>query len=226
LKNKDTIIYGNGSMAKVLFSYAKNSINICSFTVDDHCINNDTEIFCGKPLIPFSKVHDVFKPNNHNIIIAVGFLDMNELREQKQNEALNRGYSLTGYRHESVHIHEDVLIEDNCIILDFVSIHPGSKIGCGTFISSNVNIGHTCNIGEFNWISSGVTVAGGCNTGKGCFFGVNSSVSHGVKIADRNFISANTLVNKDTKDDDVYLTAQGELSKMKSKFFLKFAKII
>ena len=221
-----TLIYGNGAIAKILFSYARHSMEFCGFTVDDSCIENNSDSFLGKPLVPFSTVHEMFDPNTHNMIIAMGFIDMNEMRNEKYVTAKEKGYSFASYIHPSVLIHDDVIVDENCIILDHVSIHPGCKIGHGTFVSSNVNIGHDCLIGNSNWINSGVSIAGGCNIGQGCFFGVNSSVGHGVKVGARNFIAANTLLNNSSNDDQVYLSEPGQLFRLKSKSFLKFSRIL
>jgi len=221
-----TVIYGNGAMARVLFSYAKQTMDICGFTVDDACITWNSASFCGLPLIPFSSVKNTFSPNSHRMIIAVGYIDMNDLREEKYSEAKELGYSFASYIHQSVYMHDEVSIAENCIILDHVSIHPGSRIGHGTFISSNVNIGHDCIIGASNWINGGVMIAGGCTVGPGCFFGVNSSVGHGVHIGTRNFVAANTLLNKNTKDNEVYLSDPGQLFRLNSKSFLKFSRLM
>ena len=58
-----TIIYGNGSMAKVLYSYARHSMDICGFTVDDICIAEGTDSFLGLPLVPFSQVENKWDIN-------------------------------------------------------------------------------------------------------------------------------------------------------------------
>ncbi len=221
-----TIIYGNGAMARILFSYAKHSMEICGFTVDDGCIALNTNQFCGLPLVPFSDIDKIFEPSNYKLIIAMGFIEMNELRDKKYAEAKEKGYSFESYTHPSVFIHDDVSIGENCIILDHVSIHPGCRIGNSTFISSNVNIGHDCMIGSSNWINGGVMVAGGCDIGPGCFFGVNSSVGHGVRVGARNFIAANTLISKSTKDNEVYLSEPGQLFRLNSKSFLKFSRVL
>lgn len=225
--NKDKIIiYGNGSMARVLYSYAKNIFDVCVFTVDDCCIKQDSKAFCGIPLVPFSIVQEKFSPKKYKMISSVGFLDMNELREKKYVEAKEKGYDFVSYVDKSVQIHDSVEIEENCVVLDFVSIHPGSKIKKGTFISGNVNIGHDCIIEPYNWINAGVSMAGGCNVGKGCFFGVNSCLANGVKIGERNFIAAGTVVNKDTQNDEVYISEPSQLFRLGSKKFLKFANIV
>jgi UDP-3-O-[3-hydroxymyristoyl] glucosamine N-acyltransferase len=160
------------------------------------------------------------------MIMAMGFIEMNDLRIRKYFEAREKGYCFTSFVHESVLMHDEVVIEDNCVILDHVSIHPGCRIGRSTFVSSNVNIGHDCIVGEANWINSGVAIAGGCNIGKGCFFGVNSSAAHGLRIGARNFIAANTFINKHTEEDQVYLSEPGQLFKLKSKSFLKFSELL
>ena len=219
------VIYGNGSMARVLFSYARRSMAVCGFTVDDVCIADNSATFCGLPLVPFSVVQEVFDPTAFKMIIAMGFIDMNDLRVSKYLEAKEKGYLFTRYIHDSVLIHDDVSIDENCVILDHVSIHPGCKIGPGTFITSNVTIGHDCIIGASNWINSGVSIAGACHIGPGCFFGVNSSVGHGVHVGARNFVAANTLLIKRTDDDEVYLSEPGQLFRLKSKAFLNFSRM-
>jgi sugar O-acyltransferase (sialic acid O-acetyltransferase NeuD family) len=200
-------------------------MDVCGFTVDASCIAEGTDTFCGLPLIPFGRVRDVFDPAEHQMIVAVGFLDMNELRERKSEEARQKGYALARYVHESSCLHDDVVIGENCVILDHVSIHPGSSIGHGTFISGNVNIGHDCLIGPYNWINAGVSIAGGCRVGPGGFFGVNASVGQGAALGARNFIAANTLVTRPTRDDEVYLSAPGQLFRLSSKAFLKFSRM-
>ncbi len=220
-----TIIYGNGAIARLLYSYARRSMDIAGFTVDDVCIADNADSHLGLPLVPFSRVEKKFDPASHNMIIAVGFVEMNELRVRKYVEAGQKGYRFASYVHDSVLMHDDVVIEENCVILDHVSIHPGCRIGRGTFVSSNVNVGHDCIVGEANWINSGVAIAGGCDLGDGCFFGVNSSTGHGLRIGARNFVAANTFINKSTEADQVYLSEPGQLFKLKSKAFLKFGRI-
>ncbi len=221
-----TVIYGNGAMAKVLYSYATSAMDIVGFTVDSACIKPGDELFCGLPLKPFDQVEEYFPPKDCNMIIAVGFLDMNGLRERKYEEATEKGYKFTSYIHNSVINHLDVEIGPNCIILDNVSIHPGTKIEKSTFISSNVNIGHDCIIKPNNWINAGVSLAGGVELGQGCFMGVNSSVGQDVKVGKENFIAANTFIARNTGPEEVYLSEPGQkMERMKSRNFLKFTRM-
>jgi len=218
--NKSTIIYGNGSMAKVLYSYMKHDYNIVGFCVDKCCIKDDK--FMGLPLVAFEEVEKTFLPKDCQMINSIGFVQMNELRKNRSLVAKSKGYELISYIDKSVKLHDDVEVGENCIILDLVSIHPGTKINAGTFISSNVSIGHDCNIGEYNWINSGVSIAGYADIGECGFWGVNSSCGNNVKIGSHNYISANTFISRKTNDNEVYLTPNGELFKLSSTNFLKF----
>ena len=217
-----TIIFGNGSMARVLYSYMKDSFDIAGFCVDSCCLKDAENTYCDLPLVSFEDVQEKFPPSEFNMILSIGFIEMNGLRECKYLEAKAKGYKFVSYIDPSVKIHNGVEIGENSIVLDFVSIHPDSKIGHSTFISSNVNIGHDCIVGDLNWINSGVSIAGGVNVGKKCFFGVNSCVSHGVRMGEQTFTSANTLISKDTNAQDVYIPQNPELFRLKSKKFLKF----
>lgn len=214
------IILGNGSMAQVLFSYLKDEHEVCGFCVDKCCIS--TNEFLKLPLVAFEDVEKFYPPNEYKMINSIGYIEMNNLRKQRCEDAKQKGYELLSYIDKSVKIHNGVEIGENCIILEFVSIHPNTKIHDGTFILNNVSIGHDCNIEEYNWINSGVSIAGFANIGKGCFWGINSSCSNNLTIGNYNYISANTLINKNTQDGEVYISSCGEKFKLSSRNFLKF----
>lgn|GEM_PF-377942 len=220
------VIYGNGSMARVVFSYLRRSRRVAGFAVDDCCIADGADTFCGLPLVPLSRLQERFSPAVCSVLPAVGFLEMNELRRRKQRELEAMGYTVGRYIHESVLEHDGVTVGAGSVILDHVAVHPGTRIGRGVFIAGNVNIGHDCTIGDFCWINAGVSLAGCVQVGDGTFFGVNSCVGNGVDIGARNFIGANTLIGKNTADDEVYVSPAGVKFPLGSREFLTYSRIL
>ena len=218
-----TLIYGNGSIARLIHSFLKPTQEVVGFVVDDHCISDDQQLLCDLPLIPYSRMEQEFSPDQYQCIVAVGFVGMNRIREEKSAAIKAKGYTLASYVHDSVIIHEGVEIGEGCIILDLVSLHPGCVIGNGCFISSNVNIGHDCKVGGYCWINSGVAIAGGTQVGTAAFLGINASIANDIAVGNRNFIGANTFVAKNTENDAVYLSEQGQLFPMSSEAFLGFS---
>jgi sugar O-acyltransferase (sialic acid O-acetyltransferase NeuD family) len=222
VQSERIVIYGNGSIARLLHSYPEFGEQVVGFTVDSEFLDDGREEFCGKPMVPFESVQDTFPPDNTKIIVAVGFVEMNNIRQQKSEEARAKGYAFTRFIHKSVEQKNGIEIGENVIILDHVSIHTGSKIGDGTFISSNVNIGHDCIIGAYNWINSGVSIAGFVTVGDRSFWGVNSSIADSVSVGVETFIGANTLVTRSSDDETVHISEASKLFPMKSRKFLKF----
>ena len=219
-ESRPVIIFGNGSMARVLYSYMKKDFDVAAFCVDRTFIKEEN--FLNKPIVPFEDIESKYSPDKYVMINSIGFIQMNKLREIRSVEAQQKGYELISYIDESVKIHNNVTIGKNCIILDYVSIHPNTSIEDGTFISSNVNIGHDCKIGKYNWINSGVSIAGFVNVGERCFWGVNSSSGNNISIGKENYIAANTMIAKNTDDADVYISQPAEKIRLKSDKFLKF----
>lgn len=221
-----TLIYGNGAMARVVYSYARHTHEIAGFTVDDACIAEGQTHWLGLPLLPFSQIEQHCPPAEYQMLIAMGFIDMNHLRLRKYEEAKAKGYRFTSYIHPAMMLHDGVQIGENSIVLDCVSVHAGCILGHSTFISSNVNLGHDCQLAPGNWINAGVSIAGGCVLKTGSFLGVNASLGHGVTLGAHNFIAANTLLTQSTEDDAVYLSEPGQRFKLGSRAFLQFANVL
>jgi len=219
--NNKIIIFGNGSMSRVLTSFVGKE-NIVAYCADDEFINSDK--FLGMPLIKFSQMIDYTYTEGHSILMALGYHNMNANRKDRFERLSDVGYKFGYYINDYVISHDDVLINDGVVIYDNVAIHTGSRIGKNVFISSNVSIGHDCDIGNHAWINSGVSLAGGVKVGERCVFGINSCVAQGVKLGEGTFIGANTLVTKDTKPNSVVISSRNEIVDIDSTRFLKLAR--
>lgn len=217
------IIYGNGRIAKIIYQFLKKEFEVVAFTVDKDCINDET--IESLPLIPFDEIENIYSPSKHKMIIAVGYLKMNQVRASKYDEAKNKGYSFINYIHSSVEMHDNIVIGDNNIILDHATIQPYSKIGSSNFIWSNAVVAHGSEVGDTNWITSGVVISGDSTIKSNCFLGVNATIGHNVIIEDENFIGANTLVTKSTQQKEVYVSRDGEKFRLDSQRFLQFTGV-
>ena len=91
---KDLIIFGNGKIADVVFYYAKNECNfsVVAFTADKEYIHENS--YHALPLIPFSEIENHFKPDDYSMFIAIGYQDLNRLREAKCLAVKKMGYEI------------------------------------------------------------------------------------------------------------------------------------
>jgi len=214
------VIYGNGKIAKIAYSFLSKVYDIVAFTVDKKVINEKT-IF-NLPVTDFENVEKKYNPQKYKMILAVGYHEMNKLRQRKFEEAKMKGYNFINYIHPSVEIHKDFEIGENNIILDHVSLQPFSKIGDNNIIWSGAVVAHGCIIEDNCWITSGVTIAGDSIIKSNCFIGINASIGHNIVVEKDNFIGANALVTKNTKEKEVYITSDSKIFRLDSDRFLKF----
>jgi sugar O-acyltransferase (sialic acid O-acetyltransferase NeuD family) len=221
---KDLIIFGNGKIADVVYYYAKNecNYNIVSFTVDQEFI--DEKVFHGLPVIPFNKIKEHYSPDKFSMFIAIGYQDLNRLRESKYLAAKKLGYEIVSIISPESKLPSTVEYGENCFIMPPSIIHPEVKIGNNTFVWSGAMIGHHSAIGNNCWVTSCANISGVVKTGNNCFFAVNSTVGHGVNIGNECFLGANTLVTKNVADKKVVIDESSKIFRLESDQFLRFSK--
>lgn len=220
MTRKKLIIYGNGQMARTLFRFAQLEFDVAAFTVDRAVM---TQPAIGEvPVVAFEEVEHRYPPDAHVMITAVGYLQMNALRESRHRLAKAKGFAFANYIHPSVVIHPDVAFGENNVVLDHVSLHPGTTLGDGNFICSNVNIGHGCRIADYCWMNSGVCVGGETTIGSSSVLSINATIGDNITIAERCYVGPNTLVTRSTQPGEVYVSATGERFPLPSDAFLDF----
>lgn len=218
--NDTLIIYGNGHMARMFYHFASTDFRVSAFTVDKNLITDCS--YCGVPILPFETIEQYCATESHQMITAVGFVGMNDIRAERYRAAKDKGYRFANYIHPSVTKHPDLILGENNVILDHVSLHPGVRLGTSNFLCSNISIGHGCSIENNCWINSGVAIAGETIIQSNCFLGPNATIGDNIVIAERCYVGANTLVTRSTQANEVYVSAQGERFPLPSDQFLNF----
>ena len=217
------IIYGAGKIARTIYEYIKEDYTVVCFAVDKEY--GTEKSLNGIPIVHFDNIENYFEISTHLMLIAVGYLDMNEFREKKYKEGKAKGYKFINYIHPSVILHDCNSMGENNIVLENVSIQPDVQIGNNNVFWSNVVLSHGVVIGDSNWITSGVVISGDTELKSHCFLGVNSTVGHNLLIEENTFIGASTLITKSTNSNDVFISKSAKKYILKSKQFMRFANV-
>lgn len=218
------VIYGNGKMAAILYQFMRYNYEVVGFTVDEEVMNNQ-KTYSGLPLVSFDAVEKHFGVDDHKMIIAIGYINMNNLRVQKYSEARQKGYKFANYIHPSVMIHDDLIIGENNVIFDHVSLQPGASLGHSNYFWSNSVLAHGASVEDGNWVASGVVISGDTKIGSRTFLGVNATIGHNISIGDECFIGANALITKQTDAKSVWISRESEKFRLDSKRFLSFSGV-
>lgn len=177
----------------MVHSFVSVSRKVACFAIADELSPGVSELE-RLPVIPLSRLVAQYPPNRYAVLVAVGYLRMNRVRELVSEKIAELGYGFGSYVHPSVEVLPSVIIEDNCIVLDHVSIHPGTRIGMGSFISSGSVLGHDCGVGAYSWIGSGCALGGRVRLGRRCFLGLHAALGHGAALGEAVFVGAQTFV--------------------------------
>lgn len=178
----------------------------------------------GLPVYAVEDLPDYLDMNDCQVLICVGYTEMNARRERTYSLCKQLNYRIFTYISPRAYIDcEPENIGEGCIIMPRAVISPCTKIGICNVINSGSGVGHTSTVGNFNWFSGRVVTAGDVTIGNRCFFGINSVICNNVKIADETLIGVCSYVTKDTKSGLAYMGMPAKNKKnMKSKIVIDF----
>jgi len=214
---KSLVIFGTGEIAELAFFYFSNDSDyeVVAFTVDDEFVDK-TSLF-NLPIIPFSEIVSKFTPEENSMHVALSYSKLNQLRQEKYEQAKGSGYKLVSYVCSKSVFWNDIEIGDNCFILENQTIQPTVKIGNNVMLWSGNHVGHGTVIRDHTYVSSHVVIAGHCEIGQRCFMGVNSTIKDFTKIGDDCFIAMDASVVSNLDDGSVALGMPAKIFKHDDK---------
>lgn len=202
---KKLIIFGTGeiaTLAKFYFTY-DSEYKVVGFSADDEYCHS--EIFEDLPLVPFSRLVTLYPPDQYDLHVALSYVKLNKLREEKYFQVKKAGYKLASYVSSKCTTWPDLSIGDNCFILEDQTIQPTVTIGNNVMLWSGNHIGHGTQIGDHSYLASQVVISGNCKVGERCFFGVNATLKDFLTIGSDVFIAMDASVTKDLPSGSVIL---------------------
>ena len=208
---KNLIIFGTSEIAELAYFYFTNDSDykVVAFTVDDEFVDND--MLLGLPVIAFSEISYKFPSDENDMHVALSYTRLNQLRQEKYEQAKGSGYKLASYICSKSVAWSDLEIGDNCFILENQTIQPTVTIGNNVMLWSGNHIGHGTVVRDHVYVSSHVVIAGHCDIGKRCFLGVNSTIKDFTKVGDDCFITMDASVINDLNEGSVVLGTSGDV---------------
>ena len=204
------IIIGNSTAAKILYGYLKDDkrYKIVAFSVNKQFIT-DKKLF-NVDVIDIELLNDKYHVKEHKIILGLGYNNINKDREEMFQKVSKLGYLIETYIHPDAKVFNEFNIGKGSIVLPNSVIEPYSQIGKNSVIWANCTVAHHSIIEDNCWIASGCVIAGEATIKNNSFLGVNSTVVNKIIIESFNIIGANTMISKNTKPNEVYLSRSGE----------------
>lgn len=219
---KKVILAGNAITANILHGYLSqdNRYEVVGLTVDDDFIDMN-----GVPdirSIPLSNIASTYNPQDHAVIMAMGYNDINRSRESMFNRLKAMGYQIESYVHPDAKVYTHHPLGEGCIILPSAVIEPHVKVGANSMIWANVTLAHHSSIEEHCWVASGAVISGQATVKRNTFIGVNATIVNEIVVDEYCIIGAGALITKNTKPSSVHLARSGEELRYSSQEYVKF----
>lgn len=218
MAKRKAVIFGTGSFAEVVDFYLTHDSNyeVVAFTASDIEFGQSF----GRPLIPFADIEKHCPPDFHQMFVAVGYRNLNQVRQQFCEAARAKGYGLLSHICSKATHWGDTMIGDNVFVFEDNTIQPFVSIGRGTILWSGNHIGHHSKVGDYCFVTSHVVVSGLCSIGNRCFLGVNSTISEHTTIGNDVIVGPGALVQKPAGAGEAYIAKRTEkFPKDSSRFF-------
>ncbi len=206
-KTKRLLIFGSQEMAQLARFYFEqdSSYSVVGFTVDDdYAKDNSLE---SLPLLPWSEAQRRFPPGDTELFVALSYRGLNKLRAEKFAQGKAAGYRLASYVCSKSVSWPDLVLGENCFVLENQTLQPNVTLGNNVYLWSGNHIGHGSRIENDVYIASHVVVSGHCTIGARCFVGVNATFRDFLKVGSDCFVAMDASVTGDMPDGAVALGA-------------------
>lgn len=201
---ENIVIYGETAFAERIYSYIKyeKSLNVLAFTNARTFKEKDN--IQDIPVIAFENLNEKLGGIEFGILIAVGYVQMNNIRKKIYQECKDAGHRITTYISKTSILYSDN-IGEGCIVMPNVYVGPNCNIGNCNIIASNTCLSHDNNIGDFNFISSNAIFGGHSTVCDNCFIGLGSVIRDGITINNYSLVGSATNLLSSTEPECVYV---------------------
>jgi len=199
------VIFGLGDLAELagyLFPL-HTDYEVAAFCVDAEYAKEST--FQNRPIVTTNNVIEEYPPAECDMFVAIGYKNLNKLREEKYFQIKKMGYRLATYVSPLATVFDNVSIGDNCFIFENNVVQPFVRIGNNTMLWSGNHVGHHSVIGDNCFIASHAVISGRVEIGNNVFIGVNATLRDKIKIGSHCVIGAGTVLLKDAEKDQVFI---------------------
>jgi len=219
---KKVIIFGVSDFASQVSFYLKqdSDFEVVAYTVDAEY--NKTKTFLDLPVVDFEDILVNYPPDEYAMFIAIGYHKLNATRATKFAEAKAKGYQLISYICSRNSYWNDLIVGENCFILEGNLFMQSVKIADNVIIAIGNKIGHNTVIEENCFLTSNIIMGGFCTIRRNTFIGLGAVIRDKTIIEENNILGAGAIILKNTKKGCSYLTKSTPLTPDPNNFIMDF----
>jgi len=200
----EIVVFGASDLAEVVEYYLSHEAGhqVIAFTVDGQYLGPGN--FLGRPVIAFEELRTKYGPERYPMLIAIGYRGINAIRATKYRDAKALGYRFVSFISEKATIARNVVLGENCIVLENNTIQPYAQIGADVVMLSGNYLGHHTRIGDHCFLAGECVIGGRVSVGERCFIGLNATVRNLIALGEGCVVGAGAVMLKHGAAGGVY----------------------
>ena len=115
---------------------------VIAFAVDDEYLPVDQPLMHNLPIIALSKLHQLYEPSEIELFVAVSSGKLNRVRRDLYTRFKQMDYTFATYISSKCFVWSNVVVGENCFILEHNTLQPFVTIGNNVTLWSGNHIGH------------------------------------------------------------------------------------
>ncbi len=204
------ILAGNAVTAHILHAYLEDDVRyaVVGCVVDD--VYAASGSFTAVPCAGLSSVAERFSPAEVRVIMAVGYDQVNAVRQGLFECLKALGYVMETYVHPRANVLTGNPLGEGTLVMPGALVEPGATVGADCLIWGNVVVAHDAMVEDHCWLAAGAVISGMARVGRRSFVGVNATIANKVEVGERNIVGGAAFISKCTKPNAVHLARSGE----------------
>lgn len=190
------IVVGCNAFAQMVRYYIENenvaNVSVVAYSVEKQYISNSVAED-GMSILPLEDI--IFNAKDYNFYIALGYNNMNKVRQRIYNLITNAGGNIQNYYHPTAVISPLASVGSGNIIFENVVIQPNVKIGDANILQASCSVLHHTSLGNCNFICGGALINGVVSIGDCNFIGSNATLRNRINLGSEVLIGANAYVD-------------------------------
>lgn len=198
--SRPLVVFGAGKLGELLGACLEEEGGrfVAAFAVDREFKTGDT--FCGRPLLALDELPGRCPPADHDLLVAVGYAGVNQVRAEKIRQAKALGYRLASYVSARALTPQHFVPAPNVIIFEGATVQRFADIGAGTIIWPNACVCHHTSVGENVFIGPGAVICGGGRVGPRALIGAGAVIRDFLTVGEGAIVGAGSTLLRDLPD--------------------------
>jgi sugar O-acyltransferase (sialic acid O-acetyltransferase NeuD family) len=205
------VLLGAGGHARVLVALARKVgfqiLGVCDPALAADAVSRWEEL----DVLGDDSALDMLPPDRVSLMLGVGQLTTNNLRERLYSSWRARGYDFPPLVHPTAWVAPGVILGDGVQVMAGAIVQPGCYIGENCIINTRAGVDHDCSIGQNVHLAPGATLCGKVTVGDSAYIGAGATVIQGLLVGAGAVVGAGVTLVRDLKPKVTILGAANRL---------------